>query len=470
MKLKIPDIVNLPHFAALDCDRSSVVLTGVSTDSRSVKSGDLFVPIRGAQFDGHNFLSNAVKSGARAVLVEKRWADMNSSYLVTLPVPKIIVEDTVHSLGRLARNYRRLFKIPVIAVAGSNGKTTTKEMIKSVLASTFEVLATEGNLNNHIGVPLTLFRIEKKHEFAVVEIGTNHPGEIEYLCGIAEPTCGLITNIGFEHLEFFGDLAGVAKAELELFRWMKSNKQNNATFFINGDDQRLARQSGSSGRTVVFGMRSKRATVRGSGLTIAEDGAVQFTVKARGLAPFSIALRLPGIQNARNALAATAVGIRFDVPVPKIQRALKGFSAPRKRMEMLKIDGLTILNDTYNSNPDSAKAALETLRMMKSAGKKIAVLADMLELGGSAQEEHRAIASHVDNAGVEYLLTYGPLSRATYDASTVKVKAHYDQKNILSEYLAELLAPGDIVLVKGSRGMKMEDVVTFLQERFSKAA
>lgn len=470
MKLKLSDILKLSHIRAIDCDRAAFVVTGVSIDSRSVKPGDLFVPIRGTQFDGHNFISNAVHSGARAVLLEQRWVAMNSSYITALPVPKIVVEDSVRALGEIARNYRRTFKIPLLAVAGSNGKTTTKEMIRSVLGTKYDVLATGGNLNNHLGVPLTLLQLEKKHSIGVIEIGTNHPGEIDYLCSILEPTHGLITNIGAEHLEFFGDLAGVASAELELFRWLKKNGRTDASVFINGDDPRLARQAKSFRKPLLYGIQSKSAIVKVGTLTTNDDGSCSFTIKARGISPIDVSLPVPGLHNVQNALAAAAVGIRFHVPGTKIQKALGMFTAARKRMELLKVDGLTVLNDTYNSNPDSVRAALETLRAINSRGKKIAVLADMLELGDSAAEQHRAVAALVNKSGVECLLTYGPLSRATNEAANVKLKVHYDQKNMLSEYLAELLTPGDVVLVKGSRGMKMEDVVTFLQERFSKAA
>jgi len=470
MKLTLSDILQLEHVEARDFERPAYFITGVSTDSRSVKAGDLFIPIRGAQFDGHNFISNAVKAGAAAILAEQRWANMNAAYLRTLPVPQLIVGDATRALGDLARIYRRMFKLPILAIGGSNGKTTTKEMIRLVLGSKYSVLATEGNLNNHIGVPQTVFRLEKSHTAAVFEVGTNHPGEIDYLCNVLEPTHGLITTIGSEHLEFFGNLAGVARAELELFRWIRNNSRADRAVFINGDDRHLAGQARTFKRRVVYGLRSRTADVKASGVELDDRGRASFTVKARGISPFTVALSVPGIHNVQNALAAVAVGLRFKVPAAKIQKALASFSAPGKRMEVLAINGLTVLNDSYNSNPDSVRAALETLRAMKTSGKKIAVLADMLELGAAAPEHHRSVASYVDRAGIDCLLTFGPLSQETHEASALDLKAHYDQKNMLSEYLAELLGPGDIVLVKGSRGMKMEDVVTFLQERFSKAA
>jgi UDP-N-acetylmuramoyl-tripeptide--D-alanyl-D-alanine ligase len=411
-----------------------------------------------------------VKLGAKAVVVENKWAEMNPSFLKALPVAKLVVDDSVRALGELARNHRRMFKIPVLAVGGSNGKTTTKEMIRALLETKFDVLATEGNLNNHIGVPLTLFRLEHRHKIAVVEIGTNHPGEIGHLCSILEPTHGLITNIGREHLEFFHSVKGVANAELELFEWLKANRGENGFVFLNKDDPSLSRRSRMLRHTVSFGFSRREVDVRGTDLQVNENGAPRFTIVAEKKSPLAVSLPVPGIHNALNALAAATVGLSFNIPAAKIQHALATFTAASKRMETVSVNGITLLNDTYNSNPDSVRAALETLGAIKTSGKKIAVLADMLELGEISEREHRLVAALVKSSGVEYLLTFGPLSKATHDASTVQFKAHYDQKNILSEYLAELLTTGDTVLIKGSRGMKMEDVVTFLKERFSKAA
>lgn len=470
MNLTSADILAVSHRRSIELERPTLSFNGVSIDSRTIAHGNLYIPIRGERFDGHNFLSNAVKAGARGVLVESKWADMNASYLNALPVPKLVVDDCVSALGELALNYRRKFHLPVLAVAGSNGKTTTKEMIRAVLAEKFDVLATEGNLNNHLGVPLTLFRLERHHGIAVIEIGTNHPGELTYLCSILEPTHGLITNIGHEHLEFFKTLDGVAKAETELFRWLKEHRDRDGVAFVNNDDIYLSKKNVRVHRVVSYGFSRKEADIHGSSPRVSEKGTAEFSIKAPQRSTLEIQLTVPGIHNAQNALAAAAVGITFNIPQPKIQDALNSFTAASKRMEVLFVNGITILNDTYNANPDSTHAALETLATMKTQGKKIAVLADMLELGGKAVAEHRAMGKSLQSTDIGYLLTFGPLSSQTNEAARVPFKAHYDLKSILAEYLAELLVPGDIVLIKGSRGMKMEDVVTFLKERFSKAA
>lgn len=469
MKLSSNDLLTVDHVEQVGFHpRSGISLTGVSTDSRTTKPGDLFIALRGENFNGHNFVSKAVEMGARVVLVENNWATMNPTLLKSFGVPVIVVENCVHALGQLARTHRRKFKIPILAVAGSNGKTTTKEMVAAVLKTKYKALTTEGNLNNHIGVPLTLFRLEKKHQVAVVEIGTNHFGEIRYLSGILEPTHALLTNIGHEHLEFLGDLEGVAKAEGEVFDWIKERK--GSTAFVNRDDRHVDRKSRGISKQVTFGVKAKSVDVKGSVVTWNQDACAHMRITARRKKSFELQLSVPGYHNALNALAAAAVGITFRVPTAKIQKSLAAFTAASNRMQLLKIDGISILNDTYNSNPDSAFASLQTLGAIRSTGKKIAVLADMLELGNNAEEAHRSVGESVAGFGIEYLLTYGNHSKATHDAAAVKFKAHYEQKNVLAEYLAELIHAGDVVLIKGSRGMTMESIVTFLHERLQKAA
>jgi len=434
----------------------------VSTDSRTVGAGDLFVAIRGEKFDGHAFIAQAFERGAACAVIESS-AATDEAYRNK---PFVIVRDTVKALGELARIHRRKFSIPVLAVAGSNGKTTTKEIIAAVLGRRYSVLSTRGNLNNHIGVPMTLFGLKKRHEIAVIEVGTNHFGEIATLCEILEPTHGIITNIGREHLEFFNDINGVARAEGELFAGLQSS----GIGFVNVDDSNILVQSKKLRKKVTYGF-SKAAKVKGTFLGIQRNGCASFRVKARAKSSFDVQLSTPGKHMAMNALAAAAIGIEFDVPSQHIKMALKNFRSIGKRMEVLRIGKVTILNDTYNSNPDSVLSALETIQAMQSEGKKILILADMLELGNTSAKEHERIGATIATMGFEFLLTFGPESlRVSERAEGVKVNIHYDQKNALSEYALELVSPGDIVLVKGSRGMKMEDVVAFLHDRLGKRA
>jgi UDP-N-acetylmuramoyl-tripeptide--D-alanyl-D-alanine ligase len=360
MKLTKSDILSVPHSEANGFGGlKNFKVTGISIDSRTVKTGELFIAIRGEQFDGHNFISKAIEAGASALIVEKRWAEANSAMMVSIYIPRLVVENTIHALGHIAKIYRRRFNIPIIAIGGSNGKTTTKEMIRSVLSTKYSVLCTEGNLNNNIGVPQTLFHLEKKHKIAIVEIGTNHPGEIEYLCSILEPTHGLITNIGHEHLEFFNSVEGVVKAEGELFGWLADN---HGTSFINADDANLKLLAKKMKKIVSYGFTARSVLTKGTIVSIDTNALSSLQVKPKGKKSFCISLIVPGVHNAKNALAAAAVGITMKVPPIRIQKALTSFKSASKRMQVQHVAGLTILNDTYNSNPDSTLAALANRR------------------------------------------------------------------------------------------------------------
>jgi UDP-N-acetylmuramoyl-tripeptide--D-alanyl-D-alanine ligase len=470
MTLTRKDIVALSHVQALGFERAKgTICRGISTDSRALQRDDLFIALRGEKFDGHNFITKAVESGAGAIVADTRWAAANQILLSSLNLPTLIVEDTIRTLGQLAHMHRKKFRIPILVVGGSNGKTTTKEMITAVLGTKYRVLSTEGNLNNHIGVPQTLLRLDRRHQIAVIEIGTNHFGEIAYLSTIAEPTHALITNVGREHLEFFGTVEGVAKAEGEVLDWLRKNRRGKAIAFINRDDQHLSRQSVGLHKILTYGFGNGPVTVRGKLRGLDDVACARLEVKPRAKKAFQIELAVPGQHNALNALAAATVGLAFSVPVKKIEAALSAFTSASKRMQVLHLNGITVLNDTYNSNPDSVAAALEVLGTLRTAGKKIAVLADMLELGTKAIQEHQKVGRAVTATGVTHLLTFGTLSKDTCDAASASFKQHYELKNVLAEQLAQLLAPGDVVLIKGSRGMKMEEVVAFLAERFKQS-
>jgi UDP-N-acetylmuramoyl-tripeptide--D-alanyl-D-alanine ligase len=400
----------------------------------------------------------AVAQGAVAAMVDDAGAG-----LVDSDVPLLIVDDTTRGLGDLATAFRRRVTIPVLAVGGSNGKTTTKDMIAAVLATKFRVLRTNANLNNQIGVPLTLLRLTGEHEIAVIEVGTNHPGEVPYLTSVVQPTHALVTCIGREHLEFFGSLEGVAEEETAL--WRKVGKAPPVAL-VNMDDPFLKHGPGAGKRRVTYGFAARHAGIVGSMLKLDNQACARFRFRSpRMRTPATVRLNIPGRHNALNALAAVAVGLTFRVPPGQIASALGTFAPSARRMEVVNINGITILNDTYNANPDSMIAALQTLRALDVAGKRIAVLADMLELGIHAAEEHRRVGEAVLQSAPDYLLTFGEQARLIGEAARGVTVLHYTQKNMLAEYLAELLTPGDGVLIKGSRGMKMEDLVTFLGER-----
>jgi UDP-N-acetylmuramoyl-tripeptide--D-alanyl-D-alanine ligase len=468
LKLPKSEVLGVRHIRALGFETlSGDLLSGVSTDSRTTKGGDIFIAIHGEKFDGHDFITKAIGGGAAVVIVDRKWADANGTMLVSISVPRLVVEDTTIALGELAAGYRAHFKIPFIAIAGSNGKTTTKNMVSAVLGTKYNVLSTEGNLNNQIGVPQTLFRLTSEHDLAVVEIGTNHFGEIASLCRILAPTHGVITNIGREHLEFFGSLDGVAKAEGELVDWLRATK---GTFFLNKDDEHLARRiKRSKGLNVSsFGLQSRGVDVKGNLLGSDETGCTRMSIRPKGKKPFECQLNIPGEQNARNALAASAVGLAMKISPRNVTKALTSFTPAGKRSEIIRLNGLTILNDSYNANPDSVIAALKTLRSMKTTGRRIAVLGDMLELGKSAEKEHRRIGKALAQCRVDCLFTFGTLSKITNESARVRVKTHFEDKTMLAEQLAEFVSANDAVLVKGSRGMKMEEVVAHLQHTLKK--
>lgn len=460
MRLALDDLGKVTHHEFRNRDLlQGKKISGVSTDTRALKPGDLFIALRGERFDGHRFIEEAFDKGAVSVVAGR---DADLARISNVPI--LLVDDTTKALGELANLHRRKFSIPVLAVGGSNGKTTTKDMIASVLRTSYKVLATEGNNNNQIGVPLTLFNLERKHRVAVVEIGTNHPGEIEYLCRILEPTDGLITNIGHEHLEFFNSLDGVAAEEGALFRSLRKKKRSRA--FVNAEDKLVKAMSRRMGNRYSYGLGLRSADVVGRIIDMDETGCVLFEFRGKKMKKAASAqLRIPGRHNAANALAAAAVGLAYKVPPARIRKALENFRAASKRMEVLSIRGVTIYNDTYNANPDSMIEALRTLAAAKVRGKKIAVLADMRELGSAGPNEHARVGREVSQLNIDSLLTFGELARHIHDAANIPSAIHYEQQNVLAEYLAELLAPGDAVLVKGSRGMKMENVVTFLAER-----
>jgi UDP-N-acetylmuramoyl-tripeptide--D-alanyl-D-alanine ligase len=441
---------------------------GFSTDSRSLKKRDLFIALVGERFDGHDFVAGA--KDAAAVLVNESWLAGHPD--ASSPVPIIAVDDTLRAYGDIAAAHRAEFDIPVVAIAGSNGKTTTKELVGDVLATRYSVLRTEGNLNNLIGVPATILRITGEHTAAVVEIGTNTPGEIARLCEILQPTHGVITNIGSEHLELLGSLEGVAEEEGALFAWLA---RTGGTAFVNLDDRYLAGMGRDLPKAVTYG-RTARADVRGRFGRLDANGAPSIEIFDRrraAQAPIRVQLRTPGMHTAVNALAAAAIGLTLGVTPARIARALavfepRTYGAGYARLAIVRSPkGTTILNDTYNANPDSMLAAMATLRAMKPrrGGRRIVVLGEMKELGASSPEEHARIGrAIVDGGSIDRALFYGEEMRNAFNAigAGEGVEAEFfDAKSALIAALDDF-GERDIVLVKGSRGMKMEEVVAAL--------
>ncbi len=435
---------------------AGVEFSGVSTDSRSIKSGELFVPLSGERFDGHDFIAQAAGLGAAGALVEKG-KDVHQPDMTLIEVP-----DTLRALQDLAHSVRvARMSMPLVGVTGTNGKTTTKEMLASILSLRGPVLKTDGNLNNHIGVPLTLLKLKDEHWAAVVEMGMSAPGEIARLAAIAVPETGVITNIGPAHLDVLGDLEGVAKAKSELIASLPPE----GTAILNADDPHLkALPSQFKGKTVSFGLGSG-ATVSAS--DIAENaGEVLFRLKLPGVSAV-IKLNFIGSHNVYNALAAASAAYALGMTIDEIKEGLSSCRPAKMRMQEEIIDGVRVINDAYNANPASMAAAISALAAMKG-GRKFAILGEMLELGQQASRSHFDTGRLAGASGVHMLVLVGEHAP---DAAQGAIEAGMPEENIFiapepgkaAEIAADFLKAGDAVLVKGSRGSRMELAVEKLK-------
>lgn len=435
-------------------ERASGVITGVCTDSRSLRSGELFVPLRGPHFDGHDFMVQAVRCGASACLSEE--------VIAGLPVPVIRVVDTLKALGDLAAAVRQDFDGPVVAVTGSSGKTTTKEMLAGILALRGPGLKTEGNFNNLIGLPHTLFRLQADHGWAVLELGMSARGEIARLADISCPDLGIVTNVGPAHLETLHNLEGVARAKGELFAALPAG----GTAVINGDDPRVLQLPVANGvRRLIFGC-SPEAEVRAEDVAVDGQGVRFRLVLDTGSWP--VRLSVPGRYNVHNALAAAAAAYVLKMSGEQIAEGLERFRSCAGRMEVAELSsGATLLEDFYNANPLAVQAALKALDELPGSGRRIAVLGDMLELGESAADLHRQTGLHASKCA-DLLILLGDRAEDTASGarqggmapqSVWVVKSHDEAVQLLGD----LLRPGDRVLVKGSRGMAMEKICKALR-------
>ncbi|MBX7045536.1 MAG: UDP-N-acetylmuramoyl-tripeptide--D-alanyl-D-alanine ligase [Ignavibacteria bacterium] len=452
LKIETEALYNIDKIKNLDFDSAEI-------DSRRIKKEQIFFAIKGENTDGHRYLKDVFKKGIRLAVVEKKWFTKNKKDFQKSSF--IVVEDTIRFLGLFAQKHLEKFSIPVLCIGGSNGKTTTKDLVASVLSQKYNVLKTEGNFNNHIGLPLTLLRLNDAHDFAVLEVGCNHFGEIKYLCEIAKPQFGLITNIGREHLEFFKTVRGVAKAEFELYDYLK---KNDGLCFFNLDDEFLKKYSEKVKKDFKFNYsNTKSADVQGKFIKFNKDFQPVLKIKY-GKNSFEVTVATFGKHSIVNGLAAASVGIFFGVSPAKIRKSLKDFKpTSSKRMELVKKNGLTIINDTYNSNPDSVKMGLETMKEFKTKGKKFVALSDMLELGRASKKEHGYIGELAGKLKLENLFTTGKESYNTFkSARGVKNNFYFEKKSDLISHLKNAVKKNDVIYVKGSRGMKMEEVVESL--------
>ncbi len=433
----------------------------VVIDSREVKGGEIFIALKGDRTDGHCYVASVFERGASWAMVSREWYEAEGSPLPPPAKGFIVTGDTVLGLQELARIYRSTFSIPVVAIGGSNGKTTTKEMVASVLGAAFRVKMSQGNRNNHLGVPLTLLQLRQDTDIAVVEVGINHPGEMEELAEIAMPTHGLLTNIGHEHLEFLIDLDGVAAAELKLFDYLL---RHGGSCFINEEDHRLqAAGSGVQGAIRYGSAEGAESDCRASELSVESDGRISFLLSLHADSA-RVRLNFTGKHNVINAIAAAAVGAHFGLSLPQIKEGLERLvPAPGwKRLEVIESGGIRILNDTYNANSDSMRLAIDALCDLPCSGRRIAVLGDMLELGAAGDVEHERIGRYIHERAVDMMLVFGERARLICREAAERCRGHFDTHEELLRALLEVVREGDALLFKGSRGMKLEQVVEAL--------
>ncbi|HUV05203.1 MAG TPA: UDP-N-acetylmuramoyl-tripeptide--D-alanyl-D-alanine ligase [Armatimonadota bacterium] len=456
-KLFVHEIVTAVEGELLLGDSSSCVV-GVSTDTRTVKPGDLFFALKGARADGHRYVGAAAEAGAAGVVISDESAAPSHR-----SVAVVKVDDPLWALGDLARYYRNKFDVRIVGVTGSVGKTTTKEMLASILARKWKVLKNAANFNNEIGVPLTLFRLDRSYDVAVLEMAMRGLGEIRRLASIAGPSVGIITNIGIAHIERLGSQGAIANAKAELLEELPPD----GLAVINAEDGYFeVMRRRFSGRVVSFGS-CKGADVVGARIKCSSLGRYSFALLVEGGA-VSVKMPVLGHHNVYNALAAAAAAVGMGVDLGTIRDGLESFSPPAMRMELVKSKaGYIILNDAYNASPASMLSALKTLDALTGRKRKIAVLGDMLELGSYAPKAHRDIGGSLACSDVQMLVTVGPLGKMIGDGAR---GAGFPEDRIQScadsseaaQKLAGQLAKGDAVLVKGSRAMKMEEIVRVL--------
>jgi UDP-N-acetylmuramoyl-tripeptide--D-alanyl-D-alanine ligase len=430
---------------------------GVGTDTRTIRGGDLFVALKGERFNGHDYLDDAARRGAAAVMVERGEMRTRRS-----PLPAVVVDSALTGLQQMAREYRATLPVRTVAVAGSNGKTITKELIAAVLGRKFATARSEGNLNNHIGVPISLLRLDASHQAGVFEVGTNHPGELRVLLDMVQPQAGVITTIGEEHLEFFHDLEGVAEEEGALAEALPAE----GFLALNADDPWtpvIARRSRAA--AVLFGF-SGSAAFRATDVRVADDCTRFILHTPQG--ETEVRLSLIGRHQVSNALAAAAVGEGFGLTLEEIRKGLESVTPGRMRMERhITRSGVLILNDAYNANPNSMRAAFEAMMDMPVKGRRIAVLGGMRELGDSSAEAHEKVGAEVANSGVDVVIVVGEEAlriaegarKASRPPSRIEV---FSAPKEASDFLRNNMRPGDVVLVKASRGVALERVLNGL--------
>ncbi len=425
----------------------NLFIKGISTDTRNIKEGDLFIPIIGENFDGHNFIDVAFQKGAIACISQK---NINTNNLI------INVADTKEALKDLAMYYRSLFNIPVVALTGSAGKTTTKDMLASCLSIKYNTLKTQGNFNNEIGLPLTIFNIEEDTEIAVLEMGMNHFGEIRSLSKIAKPDIAIITNIGIVHAENLGSREGILRAKYEIFEYLKPD----GIKILNGDDDMLCSLKEDKEKCYFYSINNKldayATNINEKGIN-GTSATINYFDKS-----FNVNLKIPGKYILSNALAVTLTCSKLGLTENEIKEGLETFKPSKMRMDIINTEKYTIINDVYNANPSSMKATLDVLA--NSQGRKVAILGDMFELGNYAKNMHFDVGKYATEKKIDELIFIGELSYYMLEGAKSNINSksninYFKKQEEFFDNIDKLLKKGDTILVKASRGMKLENTI-----------
>ncbi|MGH2425449.1 MAG: UDP-N-acetylmuramoyl-tripeptide--D-alanyl-D-alanine ligase [bacterium] len=457
MRLAIEDILKATGGRLTKPDSRSPMplVTGVSTDTRSIQPGDLFVPLRGPRADGHDFIPEAFRHGAVATLASRR--------VPTLPDRAVVIEvpDTLRALGRVATAHRRTLDVAVVGITGSVGKTTTTKMCAAVLSTRYRVAQTKEDWNSEIGVPLTLLSLDREHEVAVIEMGMRGLGQIAELVEMAQPSIGVVTSIGESHLELLGSIENIARAKGELIAGLPGS----GTAILNEDDARTGDLSAlAPSRVLTFGL-SPEADVRGANLRMDGGGMTFFiTMRERTVEAH---VRTWGRHNVMNALTAAAAGTALDVDLEDVVRGLKEFSPPKMRLQPVRLGDVLLINDAYNASPASMRAAFEVLLALGTSRRRLAVLGEMRELGEASESLHRDVGATAA-AAAELLITVGAGARAiaegALEAGVTPGHVHHTAStDQASAVLKTVMRSGDVILIKGSRALEMERIVEALQ-------
>ncbi len=454
-KINLDDLCKIPGAELVSERGQKRSFTNVAIDSRIAGSNDIFFALKGDTHDAHDFIPQVLKNGVSTVVVSSEYDHSG----ITEDVNIIKVPESVKSFGALALIHRKKFDIPLIGVTGTNGKTTTKEMTAALLSQKYKVLKSEGNFNNTFGLPLTLFQLDDTYQAIVVEMAASTPGEIGLLCDIGHPDYGIITNIGRGHLEFYKTIDEVVNTKSVLIKSVSKKG------FVNGDDPRLYPFSEELGNVFSFGFDSKY-DVYTDNIKLESDGCYSFRLNGN----VKIRPGVPGKVNVYNSLAACCIALELGVSEKLIKEALENFKAYDKRMQVYSLGDISIINDCYNANPDSMRAATSILCEMTSKGRRIAVLGDMLEIGDTSKDEHENLGKHIAEMKIDTLITVGTETQNTSETavkSGLKSAFHFENHKDAAEMLKGYLKPGDIILVKGSRGSRMEKVLNILHEEMN---